>query len=390
VTLLTGTSTAEILTGTGGQDSIVGGGGADTINGGTGADVLVGGAGADSLDGGAAKDVYRWTRGDGNDLVNDSGASHLTEDRLVLTDVASADLKVSRGTATGATNSVLLSVTTGSVTEVITLQNMLVDLAAGTGIEEIAFSDGVVWDRDQLISAMTFGTGTGNDIVAGTTVGDSIQGWSGGDSLSGLAGNDTLIGGVGNDSLLGGEGADRYVWNAGDGADIITDTGVNLEDGDILDLGSIASSAVLLSRAVGTNDLLVSITTTSETRDLRIKDQFLGADGKGIEAILMAGGVRWNLEDIIARSSTSIGSGNDSLIGTTQRDQLNGLAGNDTLVGNAGDDTLTGGLNNDSLVGGAGNDRFIWSSGDGIDTINMRTAAMGRTRRLRPFRQAIF
>jgi Ca2+-binding RTX toxin-like protein len=70
------------------------------------------------------------------------------------------------------------------------------------------------------------------------------------------------------------------------------------------------------------------------------------------------------------------GAGNDTLIGSSGRDQLFGQAGNDVLLGKGGNDLLFGGANNDTLTGGdaddqvfgeAGNDRFIWNPGDDTD-----------------------
>ena len=52
---------------------------------------------------------------------------------------------------------------------------------------------------------------------------DLILGLSGNDTLEGGSGGDTLTGGKGNDRLIGGSGADVFVFNRGDGADVITD-----------------------------------------------------------------------------------------------------------------------------------------------------------------------
>ena len=54
--------------------------------------------------------------------------------------------------------------------------------------------------------------GAGNDVLTGG---------SGADQLFGDAGNDTLIGGKGNDQLFGGAGNDLFIWNPGDGSDVV-------------------------------------------------------------------------------------------------------------------------------------------------------------------------
>lgn len=63
------------------------------------------------------------------------------------------------------------------------------------------------------------------------------------------------------------------------------------------------------------------------------------------------------------------GNGNDTLIGGNGKDTLNGGISNDILLGGNGDDLLNGGQGNDTLTGGKGSDRFVLAAGAGIDTI---------------------
>jgi peptide methionine sulfoxide reductase MsrB len=65
--------------------------------------------------------------------------------------------------------------------------------------------------------------GAGDDIIAGGAGFDFIDGGAGNDTLYGQDGNDILRAGPGNDYLLGGAGNDIYVFNRGDGADILLD-----------------------------------------------------------------------------------------------------------------------------------------------------------------------
>src|SRR6056297_3390253 len=57
--------------------------------------------------------------------------------------------------------------------------------------------------------------------------------------------------------------------------------------------------------------------------------------------------------------------GNDTLTGTSGRDDIVGRGGDDTLFGGAGNDDLYGGNGDDTLVGGAGNDEM--KGGNGAD-----------------------
>ncbi|MBM2292696.1 hypothetical protein JQX09_15295 [Sulfitobacter pseudonitzschiae] len=69
--------------------------------------------------------------------------------------------------------------------------------------------------------------GRGDDTLYGGDSRDALYGNLGDDVLFGDAGADRLSGDEGADTLTGGAGADLFVFNAGDGADIITD----FEDG---------------------------------------------------------------------------------------------------------------------------------------------------------------
>ena len=65
--------------------------------------------------------------------------------------------------------------------------------------------------------------GAGNDTIHGGAGWDFIDGGAGKDDLFGEDGGDILRGGRGNDNLYGGAGDDTYVFNRGDGADIVLD-----------------------------------------------------------------------------------------------------------------------------------------------------------------------
>ena len=74
--------------------------------------------------------------------------------------------------------------------------------------------------------------GSGNDTLSGLDGDDYLAGNGGNDKLSGNKGNDTLWGGIGNDTLTGGKGADTFIYNSGEGKDVIADFG----DDDLLQI----------------------------------------------------------------------------------------------------------------------------------------------------------
>ena len=98
-------------------------------------------------------------------------------------------------------------------------------------VENIVFADGTKYEIDyenlclkaaavkqadiEVISKTLVCEGTGGN--------DKLCGQDGDDVLNGEAGNDVLVGGRGNDKLNGGEGDDVYVFNVGDGCDLISE-----------------------------------------------------------------------------------------------------------------------------------------------------------------------
>ena len=71
--------------------------------------------------------------------------------------------------------------------------------------------------------ANTISGGAGKDTIYGGNGNDSVYGGKGNDKLYGQNNDDTLWGGAGNDSLWGGSGADTFIYNSGEGKDIIYD-----------------------------------------------------------------------------------------------------------------------------------------------------------------------
>lgn len=65
--------------------------------------------------------------------------------------------------------------------------------------------------------------GNGDDMLSGGRNADRLYGGAGNDTLDGQTGDDRLYGGRGDDRLIGGQGADRFVFEIGDGSDVIVD-----------------------------------------------------------------------------------------------------------------------------------------------------------------------
>lgn len=64
---------------------------------------------------------------------------------------------------------------------------------------------------------------TGNDVILGGPGNDLMYGRAGNDVILGDAGNDTIVPGRGTDGVIGGTGVDRFVFEPGDGENLIVD-----------------------------------------------------------------------------------------------------------------------------------------------------------------------
>jgi len=232
-----------------------------------------------------------------------------------------------------------------------------------------------------------------------------ISGTDSNDIINGNSENNFIVGGKGNDTLYGGGGDDIYVYNKGDGADIIYDMAGNdkiqfkegIAPGDIgfkRELDKLIISIKNNDRAnsdsitiqnffsinpeIGNNTVrtitfadgtvydfnkILELTPLSSTDK---DDKLYLTDGNDTFDAGFGNDEIWggNGDDIISGNE-----GNDVLYGNDGNDTLNGGNGNDTLYGGNGNDTITGGEGDDILYGGFGDDTYIFNKGDGNDII---------------------
>ncbi|MES2336233.1 MAG: DUF4214 domain-containing protein [Pseudomonadota bacterium] len=260
-TTVNGTSSANALTGTAGQDLINGLEGNDTIVAGDGSDRVIGGTGADVLWGSNTSaatafngsDTYVWAKGDGNDTINDWGQSLLESDTLELTNVASTEVALSFSNAAGAD----LLVTVLPTGEVIRVDERYQNTGFGYGIERITFSDGVIWNLDDILQRARLNGDAVANTLTGTGYQDNLYGMDGNDTLNGGDGNDVLYSGTGLDALNGGNGSDANYWQRGHGGDSISDVGASMTEVDTLYLTDVLPNELRLQRLTGSADLRV-------------------------------------------------------------------------------------------------------------------------------------
>jgi Ca2+-binding RTX toxin-like protein len=275
-------------------------------------------------------------------------------------------------------------------------------LEGGHGNDELHGGDG-----DDFLDG-----GDGNDSLYGDVANlgdDTLSGGNGHDSVFAGEGDDILLGGKGDDYLRGEGGSDRYIFNLGDGQDIIASFDPNLSkdstetDELLLGAGINATDIVFSKDKVNTNDLVISIKGTND----RITVNSYFRDAHQLSRIAFADGTIWNeaqitqhiehkkIEGTAGGDTLKGGSGDDTYsvndvhdvvventnsgIDTVEsslsyilRDNLENL----TLIGNAhisatgntADNVLTGNEANNRLLGGAGNDTLYGLSGG--DTLN--------------------
>ena len=274
INVLEGRGGNDVIRGLGSGDQLFGGEGDDTIEGGAGSDFLSGGAGADQIDGAAGRDRVDYSDSDaGVQVILNifANGGHATGDSLAgIEDATGSEFNdFFRGTAGG--NS-LVGLEGSDYLQGMQGNDFLFGganddfLEGGAGADVIDGGDGtdffslldatgdVTLDLSNLAASSAdyagdtvisiegvlgisgfsntiIGTSV-DEVMIGGEVNDSIAGGGGADVLVSLGGDDILEGGgggdvflsgLGNDVHTGGAGRDSFLFEFGDGHDVITD-----------------------------------------------------------------------------------------------------------------------------------------------------------------------
>ncbi|MGL1919994.1 MAG: cadherin-like domain-containing protein [Hyphomicrobiales bacterium] len=239
--------------------------GDDIINGFKFSDVIEGGLGNDELHGQKGSDVYVFTQGDGQDIIEDNGFNGT--DQLVIHGYDIGQVQVQNVVADGVDN---LFISFDGTSDTITIVNGFND-AHYDQIEEFIFDDGTVWTIDEVRAKVVISLKTdGDDVINGFAFGDVIEG------------------GLGNDELHGRDGSDIYVFTRGDGQDTIEDNGFNDTDQLVIH-GYLPNELVaqnvngtdLLLTFVGTDDSVTIINTLNDVHYDQI-EEFIFDDGTAL------------------------------------------------------------------------------------------------------------
>jgi Ca2+-binding RTX toxin-like protein len=445
------------LAGGPGNDTLIGGRFAETLNGFTGMDTAEGNAGADTVVLGSGADLAIWDPGDGNDVIqggseldtlrfNGSSAAEVFAatamgSQLRLTRNLGAVVMRSQDVETLALNALagVDSVTVNDLdaTDITTLNLSLAvagtgDLSADTvtvngtaGAEVVqAVSAGTtvqvtgldpqvnVTGSDAAIDRLTVNGLGGNDTLSGGALAalmlltldggegnDALNGGNGADTLLGGSNNDTIDGNQGNDAAFMGDGNDTFVWDPGDGSDIVEGQGgvdtllFNGSAGAEIMAASSNGGRLLFTRNVGnivmdTDDVeVLTINALGSTDNVTINDLAstditnvnlnLGVNGAGdaaADAITVNGTVGVDVMSLSGSGGSVTVAGTAYTISATNAEPANdtmtvNLSGGDDLLSAANlaatsvDLTLNGGNDEDVLIASSGGDTVNCDAG---------------------------
>jgi len=306
--LIIGNERDNSLTGGEGRDFLYGNEGDDRLIGEDGDDELHGGAGADLIYGGSGSDTAAYTASHSGININLNSGS------------------AGGGDAKGDSLSNIENISGSAYSDNITgdAQDNRLEGLDGDDIISGGFGD------DELIG------GAGNDSLTGIYGDNIFEGNLGDDVLIGGIGNDTLTGGLGNDILKGGTGNDSYLFNVGDGEDILTDaSGI---DKIVFGEGITANNIRMSADTTQLHWIVELLDINGATTDDKvwIREANIDTDNQ-IESFEFSDGTSLGVDEIRAliEGTTSDGSTDieNVIYGNFPEGPLYGTDGNDLLIG---------------------------------------------------------
>ena len=312
--------------------------GNDTIAGDETGNVIEGGLGDDLLRGGVGNDTYRFTRGDGSDVIYDK--SNSIADRLEISGYSADGVSFQRRGG----DSLDIAITFAGSDDRIIIVDGLSDTA---GIETISLGDGTNFTIANLQSFLLLPPATsGNDVLIGSD------------------GADAMAGDAGHDLIEGATGADLYTYRRGDGDDRIAALGGGA---DRVILADYSRADVLSLRRGGPDNMDLVVTFANPGDRLVLIGALSAANGPAGTSVTLefADGALWDRDEMRAQIvADTDGVGDDNVFGFGDADVFAAQAGNDLLVGDAGHDI------------------YEFGTGSGHDTIDDRATSAFDTLRL--------
>ena len=173
--------------------------------------------------------------------------------------------------------------------------------------------------------------------------------------IVGNGGVNVITGGFGNDILSGGAGADTFVFERGDGSDILTDFQSGTAGGDIvrLDEHGFSTFAEIQSAMTQVGDDTHLALSSFETLVFRNTQVSSFAEGDFLLASIPPESDAWIRANI----------------GTANADTMPGSASNERFEGKGNADTFSGGIGDDTYLVDNADQQVIERLREGIDTI---------------------
>ncbi len=379
VSILIGSEGNDILSGKAKQNQLFGGDGNDTLQVdkfSSSNNLFHGGKGNDQIYGSAYDDTYLFNLGDGQDVIHEYGGTNT----LVLgVGITAADLSFRKQGRD-------FVITIGDGADSITLasafstDNAAATTKSGLVIESIHFADGSQMTWSQIADAGIISQAMGNTDT-------TLNGYQGRNQMLGGDGNDTLqvdkfsssnnvfYGGKGNDQIYGSAYDDTYLFNLGDGQDVIHEYGGH----NILVLGAGITTTDLTFMKQG-HDFVIRVGEGSDSITLASAFSTDNASattkvGMVMESIHFANGSQLSWTQIADAGIVSRANSNadTTLYGYQGHNQMFGGDGNDILQVDkfgSSNNIFYGGKGNDQIYGSAYDDTYLFNQGDGQDVIH--------------------
>ena len=211
--------------------------------------------------------------------------------------------------------------------------------------------------NDSSYSSISGGAGSDTIISSGSNV--TIDGGAGDDVIELSAKNSTVTGGEGNDSISVTESVTGATITGGAGTDTINNSGkgnvfvYNSGDGTDIVIGLTASDTLIVE---GTT---YSTVVSESGEDLHI------IAGEGTVYLQGAAEV-----PPVILGTLQTAEGNLVITNATADTLINGSSGNDSITNSGANVTINGGAGDDTLTSSADSTTFVYNTGDGSDVIS--------------------
>lgn len=286
-----GTGNDTILSSYGRYDSINGGAGNDVISLQSSASVyastLIGGLGNDTIYSDSNPNLFKYANGDGNDIIygfnatstlqfsNSTNISLQTSGKNIVATVGKGKVTLVGAKSLSAINiqgsgssDYIKSTVSGAKIDALGGNDTISNTGSNSSLSGGAGNDKIYNYASSKVTilggsgadtitnwgagaSMDGGTGndliwgdSGNDTLSGGANNDKLHGEEGNDKIYGGTGNDTLWGGGGNDSLWGNAGTDTFIYEQGEGKDVI----FGFENTDLLQITGTFSTSYSKSK----------------------------------------------------------------------------------------------------------------------------------------------